>query len=164
MSSHLAALESVQRAVWRESGPAHSHGPDWLLRYGNYYEGSKLPARYRSAVGQRGVCFRNCAEAAASDPTLRYCEGLLEVDGEIVSHAWCLDSENLVVELTLPTDGRVSHWAYWGVMLDAEVALDFMATVGVHSAGMLGQLTLDPARLGRRVIPLARMLGDRAAA
>lgn len=81
----------------------HSEGPDALLRYGRYYKGRELPRQYRPAVGRRGRCFRNCAAAAAADASLRYCEGLLEVDGEIVSHG-CIDDDDLVVELTLPTE------------------------------------------------------------
>jgi len=152
----LDRLTDLQRDVWRT--PTKSHAADWLLRYGRLYPGRRLPACYRDLAGPRGLCFRNSAEAAVADAGLHYAEGMIEVDEQIESHAWCVDDAGEVVELTLPTAHGATGWRYWGVLLDPEVVLDFLDAVGVHSAGMLGQLKFDASLLRRRV-PLGDLTG-----
>jgi hypothetical protein len=146
-------LERVLRArrrEWSHDGFLYRGGGDLLLRHGRYYRGRRLPAGYRPLLGAPHTCFRNSAEAALADPELGYCEGLLSVGPQVAAHAWCVDQRGRVVELTFTTPQEPAKpWGYYGAVFAAELALEYMASIGAISAPLLDGATLDGAQLPR---------------
>lgn len=117
-------------------GRVYLNGADFLLKHGKFYEGREMPDRYAHLMGQMGLCFWNAAAAAEADPTLRYCEGITGVGGgRFVAHAWVLDPDGNVVDLTYSAEAvgigvdfdtglpllPIAHWSYWGVIFTPEL-------------------------------------------
>jgi len=100
------------------------HRSDWSFRnlyhivaeLGTGYVGRSLPTCYEARTP--GLCFMNATEDMWHDgrKTLRYCEGyVLPGDVELpIAHAWCVDSDGLVVDTTLADP---VGWEYYGVLL-----------------------------------------------
>lgn len=117
---------------------------DLLLQHGQFYAGRQIPERYAHLMGEESMCFHNAAQAAMEEPSLRYCEGCYWTGyGFASSHAWCVDEDGALVEVTLPTDPETvrrmcfrghgphdgtlpalnpEHWGYFGVLLTPELA------------------------------------------
>lgn len=136
-------LESELRrrmAAWDRPGYFYKGVGDFLLQHGRSY-GPPItfpPDDWFQGKGGRGgpygTCFINAVEYAEQHG-VRYCEGLYATQGSYVAHAWCLDADDRVIEVTHPNydelkergvrvhtpDGMdaisVKHWAYWGVVL-----------------------------------------------
>jgi hypothetical protein len=128
--SHLARPEYVYAGVG-----------DFLLQHGQFWTGREIPERYAHLKGSSGQCYANALAAAEADPTLSYCEGLYSVIGEhFKGHAWCVDEQGGIVEVTAPTDGPtiararahlpggrgqlpwlpVERWGYFGAIVNTE--------------------------------------------
>lgn len=132
------ALE-MRREQWTKPGFIYQGAGDLLLRHGKFYSGRTLPAQYEHLQGAPSGCFGNALAAAKADPTLRYCEGVYAIGARhYTPHAWCLDPNGELLELTMPTDpeslgeGRdgelgvkvlpLEHWGYWGAVFHPEFA------------------------------------------
>lgn len=73
---------------------------DFLAQHGvEMFAHPKLPGKYHEWKGPMKQCFHNAANAAFHEPELIYCEGYAS---SIIPtlHAWCLDPEGRVLELT----------------------------------------------------------------
>lgn len=121
-----------RRDAWDKPGFHYRGGGDFLLQHGHFYQGRELPEEFAHWRGPLNQCFMNALRAADSDPALSYCEGVYAVQNHYTPHAWCVDVEGQVVELTFPTDPeelKISldyitnmsfqppdYWGYWGVV------------------------------------------------
>jgi hypothetical protein len=95
----------------------------FLLKYGSVFtETAPLPVGVRRIAGK---CYANSGKLAGrSQGTYFYCEGVAISDGGgPIEHAWCVDSQRRVVEVTWKAPGDV----YLGVVFRrkylAELAL-----------------------------------------
>ena len=96
-------------ALWRKcwavapAGSVYSCTEDLLLRHGRFFRPQPLPVGY--SRGPIGDCYRN-AQKWAGLRGLRYVEGkalgILPVD-----HAWLVDEDNGVIEVTWDEPGAV---------------------------------------------------------
>lgn len=122
---------------------------DLLLKHGKFYSGRALPDQYKPLKGEMNGCFDNALDATAADPSLRYCEGVYTTGaGHYTQHAWCLDPNGALLEMTYPTEpalialatdyhtGRPvlppEHWAYWGAVFHP----DYVREVRIAQDGM----------------------------
>jgi hypothetical protein len=117
----------------RRLGPGYVYksGGHFLKAHGSYYQGRELPDEYDHLTGPNRHCFSNALNGVLANPELRYVEGVYSTGGSyFTNHAWAIDRDNQVVELTFPTkdledqtDSRggpiltPEHWGYWGVVL-----------------------------------------------
>lgn len=94
-------------------GPA-----DFLLQHGTFYEPRVLPKRYRR--GPIKACFYNSAMYALNNMSkgVRYVEGYA-ASIIPVHHAWCIDKDGKLLELTWDTPGT----AYFGIEFKPGIAL-----------------------------------------
>jgi hypothetical protein len=131
----------------RRLGPDYVYrsGGHFLKAHGSYYQGRELPDEYEHLVGVNRHCFLNTLNAVLADSTLRYVEGVYSTGGShFTNHAWAIDADNQVVELTYPTrdledkfDSRggpiltPEHWGYWGVILHPRLVQWTMDTIGM---------------------------------
>lgn len=136
-SAMRRALE-LRRQFWsRKPGQFYSGGGDLLLEHGRFFAGRELPTEYQRHLGTMGRCFVNALLAAEADPSLRYCEGVYTFGGGFfVSHAWCLDPDGKLLEVSVPTDPAslavaieyrtrrailpLDRWGYWGAPFDTK--------------------------------------------
>lgn len=137
--AEIAVKREMQARMkkWDRSGYHYKGVGDFLLQHGTFWTGRELPDQYRSLVGPPGTCYETSLAAAVADPSLRYCEGVYSLVGEdFKGHAWCIDSNDEVVELTQPSDPAtvsrarsartrlpflpVERWAYFGCIFPAE--------------------------------------------
>lgn len=147
-AGRLALERELERRVaeWgAKPGYAYRGGGDFLLRHGRHYPGRELPERYEELIGEPTQCFPNALSAVQRDPALRYCEGVYAVGvGHYTPHAWALDADDAVVEVTYPTRGlerRISarggwhldpkFWSYWGVIVHPEYVQAHMEQFGL---------------------------------
>lgn len=134
-----ALLAALQARRWphRPRGFAYRGGADLLLQHGQFYAGRRTPDRYAAHRGPGGCCYRTAATAALAMPGLRYCEGYYVIGRAAIAHAWCLDARGRVVELSPHGEHADKHWGYWGCVFSPQLALDYMASIGAHSASLL---------------------------
>lgn len=79
---------------------------DFFARHGReMFAPEHLPPEYREWKGPMKQCFHNAANAAFHDRDLIYCEGYASSIIPIL-HAWCLDPDGRVLELTWSTPGQ----------------------------------------------------------
>lgn len=64
----------------------------------------------------------------------------MDDSGRLAAHAWCLGPRGGVLEVTLPDHPRIRSWHYFGAVFAAELALEYMASVGAFSAPLLDAL------------------------
>jgi hypothetical protein len=102
---HAAERELHRRVErWGQSQFPYRGPADFILRHGRYFAPRELPDRYAHLTGPPQACFVNALHAAQADESLTYVEGVYVVTSNATAHAWCIDPEGKVVELTLPTD------------------------------------------------------------
>lgn len=93
-----------QRAAnWTRPGYQYAGGGDFLLKHGTFYPGRQLPDQYAHLFGAPNACFANALLVAKENPDLRYCEGVYAAHGGFVPHAWLVDPDGELVEVTWPT-------------------------------------------------------------
>lgn len=110
---------------WLYAGPE-----DFILQHGTYFQGAACPDEYMAHVGVPRLCYANAAVAAREHPELTYYEGVYDVGAGATSHAWCVDANGAIVELTFQPQGGTDyvldrsvrgldnpHFAYYGVPL-----------------------------------------------
>lgn len=127
----------ARRDRWSQPGYYYRGAGDFLLQHGRPLSGRELPDRYAHLKGAENQCFWNALAAAEASDELSYCEGVYALgNGHFTHHAWCVDPNGLVVEVTFPTDaatlarainGRtglpylpLEHWLYWGAVVHHE--------------------------------------------
>ena len=73
-------------------GPTHLH--DFVLKYGQIWQGQCLPKRYRLRPVK--ACFYNTLMLVRRSKTRRYCEGFVATDdlGMLFHHAWAVNRKN----------------------------------------------------------------------
>lgn len=124
----------LRRDKWSRPGYHYRGGADFLLRHGQAWNGRVLPDSYDHLIGPEAQCFNNALAAAEADPSLRYVEGYYIAGGfgYAKNHAWVIDQDDQVVELTLETrdlEGATfvgsrlpptppDTWVYYGAVFD----------------------------------------------
>lgn len=93
----------VRASRWTRPGYHYQGSADLFLKHGTFFTGRQLPDKYVGDVGNEGECFSNALAAAKKYPELRYFEGVYSSHGAFTSHAWCVDQDDQMVELTWPT-------------------------------------------------------------
>jgi hypothetical protein len=134
--AELAVIRELElrRKQWTEPGYFYRGVGDFLLQHGRFWSGSLLPEQYEQYIGPSGNCYENALAAAEADPSLRYVEGVYAIVGkDFHGHAWCIDPDDRLVELTVPTDPAVlatltnreripwtlpERWGYFGAVLN----------------------------------------------
>jgi hypothetical protein len=120
----------ARRERWNRPGYHYRGGGDFLLQHGQFYPGRVIPDQYADLQGEPTYCFGNAAQAALARPDLQFCEGVYALNGHFTPHAWCIDGDGGVVEVTFPTtqwaearDAKTymkfnppERWGYWGVV------------------------------------------------
>lgn len=156
----------LRRQFWphTDKGYIYRGGGDLLLQHGTFYSGRELPEEYRHLFrvdGGEGNCFRNAWHATREDPSLRYVEGVYAwAAGHFTPHAWCLDPDGQLLELTVETDPAQiagareyrthmpmvspDRWGYWGAVFHP----DYISAVSELEEGYGG--VLDRPEADRR--------------
>lgn len=132
----------------------------FLLRRGESWQGAPTPEEYRHLRGEVQRCFNNALAAAVADSSLTYVEGVYNVGGRTAEHAWCVDPQGRIVELTfMDPDGtggefisrdsatgvvrptRAELFAYMGVRIPTDTVqrclADLRASFGDNRWGVL---------------------------
>jgi hypothetical protein len=120
------------RKASHESPPEGYHYwgvEDFLLQHGKQYAPRPKPKGYK--YGRLKDCFRNAGSLALENPeTLTYVEGYAFGYLFPVHHAWVVDKDDQVIEVTWRTRGKfgIQPTDYWGVpfsvdLLEASIAL-----------------------------------------
>lgn len=139
--------QELRRDNWPHGGYLYRGGGDFLLQHGILKAGRAIPERFAHHVGGESECFQNAWRAAKAEPDLRYCEGVWLNHHGSVCHAWCLDPDDEVVEVTWPTrpeDGlddfsdavmrmalvRPERLAYFGAVFTTDLIDWFVETYG----------------------------------
>lgn len=133
----LQSRLGVERTNPRWTSHHYKGAADLLLQHGRFRVGRELPANYAHLKGAPQECFTNALVACQADTSLRYCEGLWTSGwGSGVLHAWCVDPDERVLEVTMPTEPDIisrgrnrigmfqlppEHWGYWGVIWDTDL-------------------------------------------
>lgn len=152
-----------RRSLWDRTGYHYRGAGDFILQNGAFYAGRELPERYLHLAGEANECFVNSVLACTQDATLTYCEGVYSTGADhFTPHAWCVDPDGGVVEVTFPTRdleryrpgrhfGGLSilpppSWAYAGVLFPK---LEFVAWhLDTHGGSMLDRPSADAERYG----------------
>ena len=90
---------------------------DFMLTYGRDYRVG--PNSYAGRRGTPKLCYMNAAHLALDNTAMTYVEGKITVHGVPIDHAWCVDSDGIVVDPTIvpDADGTASRRVndYFGV-------------------------------------------------
>lgn len=84
---------------------------DFMLANGRDYQTG--PDTYAGPRGVRHQCFMNATMLATNNPALTYVEGKVVCCGVPLDHAWCVDTDGIVVDPTLR--GAKNITGYFGV-------------------------------------------------
>jgi hypothetical protein len=100
---------------------------DFYLMLGQARRSRPLPKDVRA--GQMKQCYMNAGRLATERPQFIYCEGYARRKGVplAVHHAWCLDEEGYVLDLTWPYDEENE---YLGVALHDRFLLESLSANG----------------------------------
>jgi len=120
--------------------------------------GVEMPWRPRPSGiprGEPGNCFQNSARLALAHPELRYVEGLALMDtcsdggkpwwstiwrpdlgpfARLLCHAWLLDPDGYMVDVTWAEDEYWSHWPrlYLGTVIPTDVLEELIHRTGAY--------------------------------
>lgn len=156
-AAQMALRRELERRRQLWSGGAeyvYAGAGDMILRHGEFFPGAELPEQYASSAYQETQCFVNALAAAEQHPELRYFEGVYSMgNGHFTPHAWCVDPDGNVVEVTVPTtnlerynDHRglpmlpLQQWAYAGLEFSPAYV---MAHLEQHGLPMLDRPAAD---------------------
>lgn len=154
MERELAQRKANDDKRWRwEPGYVYTGTADLLLRHGQFFTGRRQPEQWAHLQGEEQRCFLNALEAAEAEPSLRYFQGLYLAGTVPCAHAWLVDSDDLVVEVTFSTTGvengkrfgllhatsgttipylAAERWCYCGVEFDPAWAREWIAAHNDH--------------------------------
>ncbi len=124
----------ARRAAWSyRDNYAYQGGADLLARHGAWFPGRPLPKPYRHGIAN--CCYLNAATIAAALPKmLRYVEGLMADEAEVVNHGWCIDRFDRVVDVTPGGNGQEF---YLGAVFEPSLVAANMQALGAFSVGLL---------------------------
>jgi hypothetical protein len=141
----MALRRELQRrkTLWvPRDGYVYRGAGDYLLQHGQFFVGGPVPDEFAHLKGELGMCFANSIEAVARDKRLRYFEGVYSVAGAFTPHAWCVDDQDRIVDLTFDAEWegcgdtehrpimRADHWGYMGVQFHPEYIEEHHAVIG----------------------------------
>ncbi len=108
-----------------DSNPARVSIPRLMLTCGQSFH--LFTARHRPVeYGPKGACFRTASEAAITNPTLIYCEGLADSGFFPVWHAWCMSTlDGGIYDPTWPL-GTADPNSYFGVCFNRPWLLRYL--------------------------------------
>ena len=111
LHSLLTNIRDVRLMAGMPSGLRYAGAEDYLLQNAKFYA---PPTHVVRKLMTPNACFDNAFKRArSSGGKLRYCEGYA-TSVIPLPHAWCIDREDRVVELTWRTPGV----AYFGAVFD----------------------------------------------
>lgn len=98
----------------RERGWRYATVESFILEHGRFWGPRVEPLPSGVHRGPNGECFKTAWEMTLKDPVLTYVEGWAA--GYLpVHHAWVVDAEGRVLEVTWPADAYREMAAYFGV-------------------------------------------------
>jgi hypothetical protein len=95
-------------------GPNIYH--DFMLKHASEYPIG--PDTFKGARGEVHGCFMNAFHLAHENDALTYVEGKVSCHGVPLDHAWCIDSDGVVIDPTLEDKGQVL--GYYGIPFSTE--------------------------------------------
>ncbi|MFD8750722.1 hypothetical protein ACFV0O_07055 [Kitasatospora sp. NPDC059577] len=111
--------------------------------------------------GNGGASFRNAWRIARRSPALAYVEGyVIEGDGAVTHHAWCVDGDGHALDPTWP-DGRARAYAGIGMALPWVAAVQLRTCTRTRFPGVLDpavQHTRDADRVLTYGVPVEALL------
>ena len=116
MDSELKRHVAAMARVW--GNPMHR----FLLDHGRDYPTG--PHSFSMPRGKPQACYQNSTHLALDLPHLTYVEGYVTVYGVPINHAWCIDEEGVVVDVTIDRaisgGGTARIGEYFGVPFRAD--------------------------------------------
>lgn len=101
-----------------------------LTKYGVKYSSSGRKTTPPGVETAPGRCFTSAVNLMQAYPDrFTYCEGKVIVGDVIMHHAWCVDQDGTVFDLTFPTDAREEIW-YFGIPFKKEYVLSWRRQMG----------------------------------
>lgn len=117
--NYLESILEMKRHFVSANPPYYLGMEDFLLREGRFFAPPDLNDWEKYTRGIPKHCFANSVEIGVHLHGLTYCEGLVWSVIPIV-HAWNLDKDGNVVDLTLPVEIAKNVQGYWGVEFSLE--------------------------------------------
>jgi|APSaa5957512535_1039671.scaffolds.fasta_scaffold02528_4 hypothetical protein len=141
--------------LYKDQSPASQYNR-WFNKTATYFNDKQidkvksidLAKKLGSEVKQ---CFGNSARAIMSGHNLRYCEGFVNWHGIPIEHAFCIDENNKVIDLTFGIDPKIRNKRakkygidlnetvqefgneYFGVIIPKNIVLDILIKDEVYS-------------------------------
>src|SRR4051812_34444488 len=114
-SKRVSGMRTTYEAMHR-AWP-HNKLVEFMLEHGRDY--TIGPATFAGPRDEPGRCYMNAALLALRFDHLTYVEGMVAVYGVPISHAWCVDASDVVLDTTLDrsmVDGKFDRISdYFGV-------------------------------------------------
>lgn len=120
---------------WDPASRRFFNNYELILALGEEFNGRPRPADWPRMTPNE--CFGNCWDVVVSGtPGVTYYEGLVvsRALGIPLEHAWLVDDDGRVIEVTLPEDVCNANTQYFGVAIDTEVLLECNRRHGYSSA------------------------------
>jgi hypothetical protein len=133
------SVESQLREEFKPEGWKYASVGQLLADKGQFDNPQSLPEEYE--CGAQKECYKNSALLALSNRDLTYVEGYVIPSGVPipVAHAWCVDRQNNVIDVTLREPGK----AYLGIHFDRDFLTSRMLETEVY--GIFGEFySSDP--------------------
>lgn len=103
-----------------------------ILTHGVEWEYKPTPRKYK--MRQVGQCFRNAYQAALHHSELTYCEGYAYSGILPLHHAWCVDRDGFVVDLTWRNSSdRIPELEYLGIPFKFDYVTDTITRMRCYS-------------------------------
>lgn len=141
--------------MYKDQSPASQYNR-WFNKTATYYGENQidkeksidLAKKLQASVKQ---CFGNSARAMMSGHNLRYCEGFVNWHGIPIEHAFCIDENDKVIDLTFGIDPKIRNKRakkyniklneteqefgseYVGVIIPKNIVLDILIEDKVYS-------------------------------
>lgn len=151
----------VRRERWQGGAEyVYAGAGDMILRHGTFFPGRECPEQYASPSYLGEQCFVNALALVEQHPHLRYFEGVYSMgNGHFTPHAWGVDADGGVVEVTVPTtelenyqDHRgmrmlpLQQWAYAGLEFHPAYVMAHLRDLGLP---MMDRPRADKEEYGR---------------
>lgn len=102
---------------------------DFLLREGQEFKHIDFDHKY--PYGEIKNCYQNAADLAIRHPELTYVEGYATVVIPTL-HAWLVDKEDRVIDVTWQDFGEYEPHGYWGVKFPQRVLMSQMVETKMY--------------------------------
>lgn len=77
-------------------------------------------------MGQPGNCYKNAADVAINNDRFYYVEGVIDICGCILPHAWLTDEAGRLIEATDYRDEVTEDIGYYGIVFSTASLLDLL--------------------------------------